>query len=131
MRYVRFTDKQTGKPLWLRDDQVLGWFPEKAHYRITPAFDEVDVEVRETGEQILAVMEGRPRGTERKDSGADDQGRDEVPGQPAGGGGELEDEYRRSAGNLVDPKVLAWKETKRFILDLQVQAAAGLENALR
>lgn len=46
MRYVRFTDKQTGEPLWLREDQVLGWFPEKTHYRITPAFDEVDVDVR-------------------------------------------------------------------------------------
>lgn len=59
MKYVKFTDKQTGKPLWLREDQVLGWFPEKAHYRVTPAFDEVDVEVRESGEQILAIMEGR------------------------------------------------------------------------
>lgn len=59
MRYVRFTDEQTGEPLWLREDQVLGWFPEKAHYRITPAFDEVDVDVRENGEQILAIMEGR------------------------------------------------------------------------
>ena len=59
MRYVRFTDKQTGKPLWLREDQVLGWFPEKAHYRVTPTIGEVDVEVRENSEQILAIMEGR------------------------------------------------------------------------
>lgn len=59
MKYVKFTDKQTGKPLWIREDQVLGWFPEKAHYRITPAFDEVDVDVRENGEQILAIMEDK------------------------------------------------------------------------
>lgn len=46
MRFLRFTDRRTGKPLWLREDQVLGWFPEKTHYRITPAFDEADVDVR-------------------------------------------------------------------------------------
>ena len=84
MRYVRFTDKQTGKPLWLREDQVFGWFPEKAHYRITLAFDKADVEVRENGEQILAIMKGRNQDGIQADGGKSVKSgvRGEVPQVP-------------------------------------------------
>lgn len=90
MRYVRFTDKQTGKPLWLREDQVLGCFPEKAHYRITPAFNEVDIEVRENGEEILAIMEGKNQDGIQADGGKPVKSgvRGEVPQVPQFGRGQ-------------------------------------------
>lgn len=58
MRYVKFTSHRTGRPIWIREDQVAAWYPDAGRCHLVPAFDEVDIEVKETGEEILAIMKG-------------------------------------------------------------------------
>lgn len=58
MDFAKFTAYETGKPLWIRKDQVACWFSDRGHYHIVPLFDEIDMAVKETGEEILAKMKG-------------------------------------------------------------------------
>ena len=49
MNYLKFTSYDNGKPLWIREDQIGGWYWERGHYHIVPLWDEVDIPVRENG----------------------------------------------------------------------------------
>jgi len=56
--YAKLTSYQSGKPLWIRKDQIAAWFYDRGHYHIVPTYDEVDVEVKESGEEIFEIVTG-------------------------------------------------------------------------
>ena len=58
MTYLKFTSYENRKPIWIREDQIGAWYFDRGHWHIVPLFDEIDIPVKETGEEIFAITQG-------------------------------------------------------------------------